>query len=136
VVSGDKGALSRLSRSTNEFLGEKLRQCRIELCLWIGFPIGRHEKSRVILFTGIAPEKIFSIVKQKVPFTFSGKLDLPTIVDQVGKIGILGRLARSNWQGWKESQSEKQQNAAQAAGQKDTGPRPYGRSPVLVISEL
>ena len=40
VVSGDKGALSRLPRAPNEFLGEELLQRRVEFCLWSVFPSG------------------------------------------------------------------------------------------------
>jgi hypothetical protein len=96
VISSDKGALSRLPRAPNKFIGEKLLQRRIEFRLWIGFPIGRHEKSRVVLLTGIAPEKIFSIVEQKMPLSLASELGLQTLADQLNKITIPGRLTSIN----------------------------------------
>jgi hypothetical protein len=108
VVPGNKGTLSRLLRAPNEFLGEELLQRRVEFCLWVSFPIGRYEKSRVILLAGIAPEKIFSIVKQKMPLSLAGELSLRTPVDQFDKIRIIWRLTRTNRQGWSEKQREQQ----------------------------
>jgi hypothetical protein len=106
VVPSDKGALSRLLRAPNEFLGEELLQRRDEFCLGIGFPIGRHEKSRVVLLTGMAPEKIFSIVEQKMPLSLACELGLQTLVDQFDKIRIIGRLTSFNRRSWSEKQSE------------------------------
>lgn len=106
MVSSDKGALSRLIRAPNEFLREELLQRRVKFCLWVSFPIGRHEKPWVVLFTGMAPENIFSIVKQKVPFTVVRQLGLQSLIDQFDKIGILGRLTRINRQGWKKKENE------------------------------
>jgi hypothetical protein len=106
VVPGDKGALSRLIRAPNEFLGEELLQRCVEFCLWVSFPIGRHEKSRVVLFTGMAPEKIFSIVKKEMPLSLARELGVQTLIDQLNKIGVLGRLTRINRQGWKKKENE------------------------------
>jgi hypothetical protein len=106
VVPGDKGALSRLLRAPDEFLGEELLQRRVEFCLGIGFPIGRHEKSRVILLAGKAAEHILSVMEEKMPLSLAGKLGLPTLLDEFDKIRIIGRHTSIDLQGWNETQHE------------------------------
>jgi hypothetical protein len=108
MVPGDKGALSRLLRAPNEFLRKELLQRRVEFCLRVSLPIGRHEKSRVVLLTGMAPENIFSIVEQKMPLSLAGEFGLQTLVDQSGKIGAIGRLTRLNRREWSKKQNEQQ----------------------------
>ena len=106
VVPGDKGALRRLIRTPNEFLGEELLQRCVEFCLWVSLPIVRHEKSRVVLLTGMAPKQIFSIVEQKMPLSLASELSLQTLVDQFDKVSILGRPTRVNRQGRKKKENE------------------------------
>jgi hypothetical protein len=115
--------LSRLLRAPNEFIGEELLQSRVEFCLWIGFPIGRHEKPRVVLLTGLAAKQILSVVEQKMPLSLAGELGLQTLVDQFDKVGIFGRLTRINRRSWSEKQQEQKEDDMQAGGQKDTGLR-------------
>ena len=102
MVPGDKGTLSRLLRAPNKFIGKELLQRRVELCLWVSLPIWRHEKSRIVLLTGMAPKQILSVMEQEMPLPFAGELDLQTLVDQFDKIGILGRLTSINRRGGSE----------------------------------
>jgi hypothetical protein len=106
-IPRDERTLSRLLRAPNEIIGEELLQRRVKFCLWIGFPIGRHEKSRVVLLAGVAAKQILSVVEQEVPLSLTGELGLQTLVDQFDKVGILGRLTSINRQGWSEKQNEK-----------------------------
>jgi hypothetical protein len=115
--------LSRLLRAPNELIGEELLQRRIEFCLRIGFPTGRHKKSRVVLLAGIAAKQILSVMEQEMPLSLAGEPGLQTFTDQFEKISILGRFAGINRQGWSEKQNEQKNDGGQAAGQKDTGPR-------------
>jgi len=41
-----------------------------------------------------------------MPFTLTGELGLRTLIDQFGKVGILGRLISINRQSWSEKQRE------------------------------
>jgi hypothetical protein len=106
VVPGDKGALGRLIRAPNEFLREELLERRVEFCLWVRLPIGRHEKTGVVLFAGVSSKQILSVMEQKMPLSLASESGLQTFVDQFDKIGILGRLTRVNRQGWKNKQNE------------------------------
>jgi hypothetical protein len=100
--------LSRLPRAPNKLLGEELLQRRVEFCLWISFPIGRHEKPRVVLLTCVAAKQILSVVEQEMPLSLAGELGLQTLVDQFDKVGILGRLTSIDRQNWNEKQNGQQ----------------------------
>jgi len=100
--------LSRLPRAPDEFLGEELLQRRVEFRLWISFSIGRHKKSRVVLLTGVATKQILPVVEQKMPLSLASELGVQTLVDQLNKIGILGRLTSINRRRWREKQREQQ----------------------------
>ena len=134
-IPGNECTLSRLLRAPNEFIGEELLQRRVEFCLWISFPIGRHEEPRVVLLAGVATKQIISIVEQEMPFSLVGDLGLQTLVNQFHKVGVLGRRTGINRRGWSEKQNEQKDGDVQVAGQKDTGHRLHHRSTVLVVSE-
>ena len=54
----------------------------------------------------MAPKQIFSIVKKEMPLSLARELGVQTLIDQLNKIGVLGRLTRINRQGWKKKENE------------------------------
>ena len=102
----------------------------------VSFPIGRHEKSRVVLLAGIASEKIFSIVKQKVPLSVAGELGLQTFADQFDKMrhsreAHLRQPVRVEREGAMNSS-----RTTYKGGRKERGASTLTRSPGLIVSEL
>ena len=123
-IPGDKRALSRLLRPSNEFIGKKLLQRRIELRLRIDLPVRRHEESGVVLLADIAPPHILAIVKQQMPLSLASKLSLDRLTDEFRYIEIARSLLGLRRRRMSEKQADQENKNIQAAGQKDAGPRP------------
>ena len=123
-IPGDKRALSRLLRPSNEFIGKKLLQRRIELRLRIDLPVRRHEEPGVVLLADIAPPHILAIVKQQMPLSLASKLSLDRLTDEFRYIEIARSLLGLRRRRMSEKQADQENKNIQVAGQKDAGPRP------------
>jgi len=88
VVAGDERALGRLSRATDQFSGEELCKGRRKLSGRIRLPIGRQEKSWIILFALISAEEPLPVVQQQMPFTLPRKLGLLGLIDELFEIQL------------------------------------------------
>lgn len=102
MVSSDECALSRLPRATDRFGGKKFCEGGIELGDRIRLSMRRHEKSGIVLLALIPSEEPLPVMQQEMPFPLVGKVFVPSLGDQVLKIGVMiGLLSMSDDRGEK-----------------------------------
>lgn len=131
VISSNEGALSWLSRATDQFVGEKFCEGCIELGRRIRLPIRRQEKTGIVLLALISAEEPLSIVQQEMPFTLVREVFLLRLDDQILKIGLMIKLL-SMRDDWKEEANYKNEEWHQHGVTKDRkGPDISARAPIM-----
>jgi hypothetical protein len=86
MVPRDEGALCRLLRAADYFIGKKSGEGRSEFSLRIRLAVRRHEEPRIILHAGESAEPVSVVMKQNMPFPFVGETGRCGLFNQFGEI--------------------------------------------------